>query len=185
MRCAILLGQASQSQEQTIWICRAAVPTLSTWEAGDQPWFHCAASTIDTFTHIHTHCQQHGVPVTQGHGRGISSLPRVLPLNCWSLQQEDLRWAQQHRPLLATMDAFHGFFPPVLPQQWDQSIKQLSLLLYSGRFGQHLTMFLSRCNFGYYCENFSLASNYLSSITVSLLWHVKALISWASALQKR
>lgn len=46
-------------------LCKAAVPTLSTWEAGDLPQFHCAASTTDTFIHIHIHCQQHGVPLTQ------------------------------------------------------------------------------------------------------------------------
>lgn len=65
-RCAILLGQARQSQEQTIWIqSKAAVPTLSTWEAGDLLPFPCAASTTDTFIHIHIPCQQHGVPLTQ------------------------------------------------------------------------------------------------------------------------
>lgn len=58
----------------------------------------------------------------KGGGRWIPSLPRVLPLNYWGLQQEDLRWYQQHRPLLASMDAFGGFFPPVLLQQWNQSI---------------------------------------------------------------
>lgn len=62
MRCAILLGQARQRQEQTIWI-HSAKQLFPPFPHGKQEI--CAANTTDTFRHIHIHCQQDGVPPTQ------------------------------------------------------------------------------------------------------------------------
>lgn len=69
-------GKAESGTNHLDPLCKAAVPILSTWEAGDLPWFHCAASTTATFIHIHIHCQQHGVPLTQRRWQvGFKSTP--------------------------------------------------------------------------------------------------------------
>lgn len=131
MRCTILLGQASQSQEQTIWI-HSAKQLFPLFPHGKQEICHSftVLPVPLTLLYISTSTASNMESLShKGGGRWISSLPRVLPLNYWGLQQGRLEMGSATRPFLATMDAFGGFFfPPVLIQQWSQSIEQLSLL---------------------------------------------------------
>lgn len=110
-------------------LCKAAVPTLSTWEAGDLPQFHCAASTTDTFIHIHIHCQQHGVPLTQRRWQVDFKSAKSAPAELLGSSARKTWDGLSNKAFSCHYGCLWWFFfPPVLIQQWSQSIEQLSLL---------------------------------------------------------
>lgn len=96
-------------------LCKAAVPTLSTWEAGDQPWFHCAASTIDTFIHIHIHYQQRGVPVTQRTWQGDFKSAKSAPTELLGSSVGRLEMSSATQASSCHHGCFWWFFPSSAP----------------------------------------------------------------------
>lgn len=128
MRCAILLGQAKWSQEQTIWIhsVKQLFPLFP--HEKQEICFHCAASTTDTFIHIHIHSQQHGVPLTQRRWQVDFKSAKSAPIELLGSSAGRLEMSSATQASSCHHGCLWWFFPPGLLQHWNQSIEQLRLL---------------------------------------------------------
>lgn len=174
MKCANLLGQGRWKQEQIHLdpLCKAAVCRRgSSRPVTILPCCQCPSTLAHLSISTADNMEQLGSPFNTKEVAGrFKDCPQCSHWMTGPLSRINLRQAQRYWPSPASMDIFGCFFFSQCSYSGRiEALNSYSCCLYPGRFGQHLTMTLSPCNFDYYWENFSLPSNYFTSITVILV----------------